>query len=58
MMGDGVIDIAACARGRGAGLRRLLRGRNLLRQLVEQADGRGADYLRGAAQDGGVTFTV
>ena len=50
MMGDGVIDIPRIrALGRGAGLRRLQRGRDLLeRGLVAAARGRGARHLHRA----------
>ena len=59
MMGDGVIDIKSVrSRGRGAGLCRLFRDRDLFRGLVGQADGRGAADLHRAASFGGVARPI
>jgi len=56
MMGDGVIDIKiGASRRRGAGVWRLLRGRNLFQRLVGEADGRGVADLHRPASLGGVT---
>ncbi len=43
--------------GRGAGIFRLFRDRNLLQRLVGEADGRGHADLHRAAPDGGLEFT-